>query len=98
MKGRLSYMNYITNVGNWYFEVKDIRAIKTDTYGDPYSATATLRIVDGVLHVENLLSQRPSEKTDRQELESFILSIGFTEYSYINFVDGEAVTIKRVLK
>jgi hypothetical protein len=91
-------MKHITTGENWLFEIKEVRAIKADEYGKPYSATATLRIVNSVAYVENLLSKKPFTKADLEELERYMLSIGFTEYFYISFINGKQREIQKEIR
>lgn len=88
-------MKHITTGENWLFEIKEVRAIKAKKYGDTYEAMATLRVVDGVAHVEGLLARGSFTHKDKQELERYLVSLGFTEYSCVNFVDGEKIEINR---
>lgn len=88
-------MSHITKSKTWLFEIKAVRAIKCQTYGDKYTASASISIVDGRLHIENLITQKPLVLQDRVELKDFVVSLGFDCYYYSRFVDGVQQLIKQ---
>ena len=72
--------------GSWCWEVTEVILRKTDVHGNPYSAVATLKIIDGVPHVIGLLSTVGFNRKDHRDLEKIIRSFGYTE---VRFVRGE---------
>jgi len=48
-------MEYLTQEGDWCFEVKQVQARRVSEYGKPYTGSALLTVTDGVLHVESLI-------------------------------------------
>lgn len=89
---------------NWLFEIKEVRGIKTKSHGEPYSANVRLVIVNGELNVEGLLSRETEQaklsdaRADLREIEQQILNLGFNEYFYIRFKNGEKTKAKKVIK
>lgn len=70
-------------VGNWLFEVKQIKAIKVDKKGEPYSGIATINIINDELHIDGLLMKdSASSRSDIEDIKTFISGLGFDEYKY----------------
>ncbi len=91
-------MSHITASENWLFEIKEVRAIKTDAYGKPYSAIADITIVDGDVHVEGLLSKHKNGgRRDLKEIENYIKKLGFKEYFYTRYKNGLKIKKKKKL-
>ena len=88
-------MRHITEVGKWQFEVKEVRAIRTDNYGDPFTATLTLKIVNGDVYIENLLTTTAITSQDFKEVENFILALGFDSYYFCRYTDLSRTVTKR---
>lgn len=83
------------------FEIKEVRAIKAKNYGDAYIGIADLVIVNGELSVEGLLFKENEVGTiaDMREIEYYITTaLGFNEYFYIRYKNGEKKKIKKVVK
>ena len=91
-------MNHITASENWLFEIKVVRAIRTNEYGKPYAGIASITIVDGEVHVEGLMLINKN-KSDIKEIEQHIkYQLGFNEYYFSRYKNGEKRIIKRVIK
>jgi hypothetical protein len=78
-------MKYLIKVGNWWFEVKQVRAIKTPEFHLPYTATALITIVNGKPGVENLLSVDGFTRQDYKDIEQFFNIIGFESADWQRF-------------
>ncbi len=73
-------------VGNWLFEVKQIKAIRVNEDGDPYNGIATINIVNDEIHIEGLLMKDGvSDKSDIEDIKEFISGLGFDEYHYTRY-------------
>lgn len=70
-------MKYLVKVGGWIFELKQVRAIKSDDFHLPYSATVLITIVNGEPNIENLLSVEGFTRSDYNDIKEFLNSIGF---------------------
>ncbi|OKY26196.1 hypothetical protein BI291_13485 [Thalassotalea sp. PP2-459] len=57
-------------LNNWIFEVKAVRALRVDNYGDPYSAIASLTVNGDNAYFDGLLS-RENEVFTRDDFSTF---------------------------
>ncbi|MEW6990069.1 hypothetical protein AADZ91_05200 [Colwelliaceae bacterium 6441] len=87
-----THSRYI-QVGEWFFELKSVRAIKVDEYGKPYQAIANCNINGDKMYVDGLLTTNGEEftKTDFLSFYQFCQKIGLDSFSYHRFQDGESV-------
>lgn len=56
-------MTRYIELNNWIFEIKSVRAIRVDTYGQPYSATANICINNDSAFVDGVMTK------DQQDLQ-----------------------------
>ncbi len=83
-------------IGAWVFEVTGITARKVQKYGDEYSAIATIKIVNGQLHIEGLLNNGPDlNKSDYLSLYKLLRHCGLSEITYTRFKRGIPKLIKK---
>jgi hypothetical protein len=54
-------MTRFVELNNWIFEIKSIRAIKVDNYGDPYKATANLCVNNDSAYVDGVMTRDQSD-------------------------------------
>lgn len=82
---------FIVQVGEWQFETKQIRGIRTSAYGQPYSATVMITVVNGVAYVEGLLAREDQgiTKQDVKDITAFLGAIGFKSYVFDRYKDGK---------
>jgi len=76
---------YLTTIGNWTFEVVQIRARKTIKHKTPYTGILNITIVDGTPHIEGLLSRSKFNKSDFLSIKRYINKLGFNSVEYIKF-------------
>ena len=91
-------MQHITTGESWLFELKEVRAIRTDEYGKPYDGICTLKITNGRVEIEGYLSKSGHARKDIDELERFIKSLGFTQYTYYRYQNGESKPFVKEIK
>lgn len=94
-------MSKVTTRGKWLFEVKEVRAIRAEEYGKPYDAQLTIKIVNGEVHVENLMikDEKSIKLTDWKAVDEEVLSHGHREYSFDRYdCNGNKRKVKRVIK
>tara|TARA_R110000796_G_scaffold51420_2_gene121282 strand:- start:374 stop:673 length:300 start_codon:yes stop_codon:yes gene_type:complete len=84
----------IVRKGDWVFEVVEVRARKVAEYGEPYSATGTITIVDGEPHIEGLLSTEKLTASDKTSLNQYVGYLGYDYYITSIFIDKERVMRK----
>lgn len=76
-------MSNKTQVGDWSFEIVQIRARKTPKYGEPYTAIANVTIVNGVAHIEGLLSVDGVSIKDVRSIKKYLKDLGFDKYVHV---------------
>jgi len=50
-------MNSNKQIGNWNFELKQIFARKTNSFGEPYAASAVITVTNGTPNIELLINK-----------------------------------------
>ncbi len=87
-----THSRYI-QVGDWFFELKSIRALKVDEYGKPYTAIANCNINGDTMYVDGLLTKGEEEFTKLDFLSFCQLGqkIGIDSINYHRFQEGESV-------
>ena len=58
------------HLNNWIFEVKSIRAIKVESYGQPYQAIANLNFNNNNVYIEGLMTKAEQEFS-REDYQTF---------------------------
>ena len=91
-------INNISNDEEWFFEVKQIRAIKVKVYGQPYRALVYFNIVNKQLHLESLISFDGFTSEDFIALEDKVIELGFSEYYLNRERNGELVFERKTIK
>ena len=76
-------------LNNWIFEIKSIRAIKVDTYGEPYSATANLCINNDRAYVDGVMTtdQMDLDNEDRVTFRALCKKLGISEVKFDDFTN-----------
>lgn len=87
-----THSRYI-QVGDWYFEIKAVRALKVDEYGKPYQAIANCNINGNKMYVDGLLTKNGEEftKQDFLSIYHFCQKIGIDVCTYHRFQNGESI-------
>ncbi len=77
-------------IGEWCFEVKMVRALKVDEYGEPYSAIANCNINGNSMYVDGLMTKNEQEftKEDFMTFYKFTEALGLDNFSYHRFHNG----------
>lgn len=80
----------ITQVDDWIFEVKMVKAIKVKNYGEPYSAIASLTANGDQMYIDSHLSANNEDlqKDDFMAIYKFCQSIGIKNISYDRIKNG----------
>ncbi|WP_441002149.1 hypothetical protein [Pseudocolwellia agarivorans] len=76
-------------LNNWIFEIKSIRAIRVDTYGEPYSATANLCINSDSAYLDGVMTRDQKDLKEEDYLTFMALceKLGITKVKFDNFSD-----------
>lgn len=78
-------------IGDWVFEVKMVRALKTEEYGQPYSAVSTLTLNGDNVFIDSQLSRIGEELTreDCDTLYEFCESMGASQIHFDRIRNGK---------
>ena len=84
-------------IGEWCFEIKVARALRTDKYGNPYSAIANCNIHGNTMYIDGLMTKEGDvfSKEDFMTFYKFAEALGLSSFSYHRFHNGES-SIKTV--
>jgi len=87
-------MSKHVQIGDWIFEVKLVRALKVDEYGQPYSAIANCNINGDTMYIDGLLTKEEKNFTrnDFQSFKDFCHLMGVKQCSYHRYQSGESKT------
>jgi len=87
-------MSKHVQIGEWIFEVKMVRALKVDEYGQPYSAIANCNINGDAMYVDGLLTKDGQNFTrdDFKTFNDFGYQIGLKQFSYHRYQNGQSKT------
>ncbi|MEO9945938.1 hypothetical protein [Paraglaciecola sp.] len=80
----------LSQVGDWIFEVKMVRALKVKNHGDPYSAIANLTANGDQMYIDSHLSINDEDltKEDFLTIYKFCQSMGMKNISYDRIKNG----------
>jgi len=80
------FTRYI-EVNNWIFEIKSIRAIKVEKYGEPYSATANLCINNDSAFIDGVMTrdQMDLDQEDHLTFMALCQKLGVTKVKFDKF-------------
>ncbi|MFT2092886.1 hypothetical protein [Paraglaciecola sp. 2405UD69-4] len=80
----------ISQMDDWVFEVKMVRALKVKKHGEPYSAVANLTANGDQMYIDSHLSINDEEltKEDFLTIYKFCQSMGMKNISYDRIKNG----------
>lgn len=81
-------------VGDWYFEVKSVKAIRVDEYGEPYTAVANCSFNGDSMYVDGLLAKDNHEfsKSDYKAFYDFSQLMAVDKVNYHRIHNGNVLT------
>lgn len=87
-------MSKHVQIGDWIFEVKMVRALKVEEYGQPYSAIANCNINGDAMYIDGLLTQNGQNFTrdDFKSFNDFCYQMGLKQCSFHRYQNGESKT------
>jgi len=87
-------MSKHVQIGDWIFEVKMVRALKVDEYGQPYTAIANCNINGDTMYIDGLLTKEEENFTrdDFKSFNDFGHLIGLKQFSYHRYQSGQSKT------
>lgn len=81
-------------LNNWIFEIKSIKAIKVEKYGEPYSATANLCINNDNAFVDGVMT-RDQMDLDQEDYVTFMAlcrKLGIKKVKFDDFTNQNLFT------
>ncbi len=81
----------------WIFEVKEVRGIKVEKFGDPIRGMVTIRDANGDIHTEGFITLDGAVPEDGKALEEALLWLEADHYIYRRFKRGGFVNVRRSL-
>ncbi|WP_286265941.1 hypothetical protein [Thalassotalea atypica] len=67
----MQHMTKHIQVGDWIYEIKAVRALKVESYGQPYSAIANININGDSAYIDGLLT-KDDDHFDRKDFNNII--------------------------
>lgn len=83
--------NRYIQIDGWIFEIKTVRAIKTDSYGKPYSAIANFNLQNDTAFIDGLMTKTEDDFTriDHKAFEKFFSQIGIKQVTFERFCNQQ---------
>ena len=81
------------NIDDWFFEIKMVKAIKVDEFGQPYSAVANCNINGDQMYIDGLMT-KDEEKFSKDDVNAFLKfcqKLGIDSVTYHRMKDGSPV-------
>lgn len=71
-------MQRYIKIDDWFFEVKTVRALKSKSYGDQYSAIANVNCNGDSIYIDGLMTRddKPYSHADFQTFKKFCRQMG----------------------
>ena len=83
--------NRYIKIDGWIFEIKTVRAIRTDSYGKPYSAIANFNLQNETAYIDGLMTRAEDDfsRADHTTFEKFFSQIGIKEVTFERFCNQQ---------
>lgn len=82
------------SIGDWCFEITQVRARKVKD--DGYTSIATISIVNGEPHIEGLLCKDEFKIRDYKSFREFLIGIGFNTASITRFKNNIRTKLRKL--
>jgi hypothetical protein len=81
-------------INNWIFELKMVRAIRVEEYGQPYSAITNINFNGNNVYVDGLMTNSNKEfnKADFNTLKTYFQRLGVKQIQFDRFKDHQPMT------
>ena len=88
------------HINDWIFEIKSIRAIKVERYGEPYQAIANFSLNNDNAYIEGLMTKAEQEfsREDYQTFYQFCQQLGLQQAVFDRFKNNKFVQEKVNIK
>jgi len=86
-------MSRCIKINNWIFEVKTVRAIRVEEYGQPYSATANISLNGDKSYVDGLMTNSEDEfgRLDFNTFKVLLQQLGIKQAEFDRYKNDEAM-------
>jgi hypothetical protein len=86
-------MSRCIKIDNWIFELKMVRAIRAEEYGQPYSAIANINFNGNSVYVDGLMTNSTVElvKEDFNTLKTYFQGLGVKEIKFDRYKNQQAM-------
>jgi len=82
-------------VDDWIFELKSVRAIRVDAYGEPYNAIANLCINGDSVYIDGLMT-KDDNKLNEEDYSTFMKLCQRLGLSQIKFEGDQHLSIEQL--
>jgi hypothetical protein len=91
-------MNLTIKSGKWIFEIKQIFARKTESFGDDFTASLVINNINGTAKVELAINKNDTfTRQDREDLQAFFAQMGFEKVTFDRFRSGEKKEVTKTV-
>jgi hypothetical protein len=86
-----SQYKHVIQIGDWCFEIKSLRALKTKQYGEPYHAIAQCTINGDEMYIDGLLAKDEHQlgKKDWLAFKQLTEQLGLQGFKYHRVKDAQ---------
>jgi len=86
-------MSRCIKINDWIFEVKMVRAIRVEEYGQPYSAIANININGDNAYVDGLMTNSVEElgREDFNTLKEYFQQLGIKQVQFDRYKNHQAM-------
>ncbi|WP_448249396.1 hypothetical protein [Thalassotalea agariperforans] len=89
--------NRYIKIDGWIFEIKAVRAIRTDSYGEPYNAIANFNLQNDTAFIDGLMTRTEDDfsRSDHNTFEKFFAQIGIKKVTFERFCNQQFQSYSR---
>lgn len=83
-----------TQIGDWIFEVKMVRALRVKNYGDPYTGTASLTLTGDSVYIDTQMTRDGDNfsRVDSLAFYKFCQMLELKQMNYDKIRNGQRVS------
>ena len=81
-------------IDNWIFEIKAVRAIRVEEYGQPYSGIANININGDKAYIDGLMTNSSVEfdRNDFAAFKAYLQQLNITKVDFDRYKNQEAIS------
>lgn len=86
-------MSRCIKINDWIFEVKMVRAIRVEEYGQPYSAIANINFTGDNVYIDGLMTNSTMEfsREDFNTLTAYLQQLGVKQIKFDRYKNQQAM-------